>query len=158
MMPMSMRAYNGLVGFLLTDEDRQKFEWSIGCMLDGGPCKTVVILGRTGSGKSTLMNLVRKILLSPFVGSFGPQVEFLNAADRAKINPDIFTFMEANAHTGAEPDAIVIYTTGNRVPVNKHWVLMQEVDSELVDVANHCITLYRELGEGFYNTFQENNR
>jgi hypothetical protein len=85
-------------------------------------------------------------------------VEFLYAAERTQIDPDIFTFVETNVHTGIESDAIAITTTGERVPVNKHHVLMQEVDAELVDVANHCISLYRELGEDFYNTFQENNR
>lgn len=154
------RAYNELVNILLAREDRVKFEWAIGAMLSDGPRNIVVVRGPAGSGKTTLMTIVRKVLLSPFTGHFAPRVDFLNEDNFVEVDPDAFTFAEINHISGLELDAIVIETTGNRVPVNKHYVLMREIDSELIDIANSCISLYREMGDGddCYSTFEENNR
>lgn len=152
------KAYNELVGLLLNPEDQEKFEWVIGAMLSGGPPNMLVIRGEAASGKTTLTTIVRKLLLSPSTANTSPCVAFEHSDNYQGINPDAFTFVEMNHHSGLELDAIVIQTTGNRVPVNKHYVLMQAIDLELVDIGRNCIALYEELGEGYYDTFQENNR
>jgi molybdopterin-guanine dinucleotide biosynthesis protein len=153
---MSTRAYNELVGFLLSEEDREKFEWAVGCMLDNGPCHVVVIRGAGGTGKTTLTTIARKILLSPFTGNFAPRVAFLTwaAHDIPHVDSDTFVFVEANEWDAVSDDSIVLKTTGARVPVNKHYVLMHEIDTELVDIADHCIALYRDLGDGYYQTIR----
>lgn len=149
---MSTRAYNELVSLLLSEEDREKFEWAIGCMLDNGPCHVVVIRGAGGTGKSTLTTIARKIVLSPFAGNFAPRVAFLtwDSHELPHVDNDTFVFVESNELDVIYDDSIVITTTGARVPVNKHYVLMQEIDSEQVNIADNCVALYRSLGEGYY--------
>lgn len=155
---MNTKAYNGLVETLISREDQEKFEWTLGCMLDNGPCQTVVLRGGARTGKTTLMTIVRKVLLSPFTGNYAPRVNFLNEMEMKLLEPGIFAFVEANEDSRLELDALVIKTTGSRIPVNKHFVLMNEIDSELVAIADKCIAVYRELGEDYYSTDRENNR
>lgn len=157
---MSTRAYDELSKLLLSPEDKQKYEWAVGCMLDNGPCHVVTMLGDAGTGKTTLMTIARKVLLSPFTGNIAPRVAFITAFDRnrPRIDDSTFVFFEANHPDQVPEDSLVVKTTGERVPVNKHYVLMQEIDSELVAVADNCIALFRELGENYYNPFEENNR
>lgn len=149
------RAYNELVSVLLSEEDREKFEWAIGAMLSNGPRNIVVIRGAAGSGKTTLTNIVRMIVLSPISQSaeYFPRVAFVNWDHRYEFPEfgDEFVFTEALSaeHTG---DALVINTTGDRVPVNKHYVLTRQLDSELIDIATVCVNRYRSLGEGYYGT------
>lgn len=157
---MPTRAYNEMVGLLLTRADRQKFEWAIGAMLDDGPRNIVVLRGAAGTGKTTLMTIIRKVLLSPFAGNFAPRVTFLtwDSHEIPHVDSDMFVFVEALIGDALTDDSLIIETTGERVPVNKHYVLMREIDSELGDIADHCVELYRELGEGYYNEVQESNR
>jgi hypothetical protein len=153
------KAYNEMISLLLSREDQEKFEWSIGCMLDNGPCHVVVLRGSRGTGKTTLMTIIRKVLLSPFTGGIAPRVAFLSwdMYELPHIDSATFVFVEANTDDAITSESLVIETTGDRVPVNKHYVLMREIDSELVDIADNCIALFRELGEDYY-TSQENNR
>jgi hypothetical protein len=154
---MSTRAYDELVKTILSPEDREKFEWAIGCMLDNGPCHVVTLLGDAATGKTTLTNIVRKVLLSPFTGNVAPRVAFLEAGRAWKprdIASDSFLFYETNRPNDIIEGSLVIWTTGHRVPVNKHFVLMDEIDAELTVIADNCIALFRELGETYY---QENN-
>lgn len=154
------RAYNEMVGLLLEREDRQKFEWAIGAMLEDGPRNIVVLLGAPRTGKTTLTKIVRKVLLSPEAGAFAPRVAFLSwdLHELPQVDDDMFVFVEALIGDALTKDSLIIKTTGDRVPVNKHYVLMREIDSELGDIAEHCIELYRELGYDYYNMFQENDR
>lgn len=143
------KAYNELVGVLLTEEDRAKFEWAIGAMLSEGPPNILVVHGRPGTGKSTLLNIVRKILLSD-VRAVAARTHFQHDGYSA-VDPDSFVFA-ASIELVAPREAINISTTGDRVPVNKHYVLMQQIDGEAFDLSEHCIDVYRN------NNFQENNR
>lgn len=157
---MNVKAYNEMVGLLLSRADRQKLEWSIGAMLDDGPRNTVVLYGERGTGKTTLVTIIRKVLLSPSDSSFVPRVVFVSwdSDETPRVDSDTFIFVESLTGDIPGEDLIVIETTGDRVPVNKHYVLMREIDSELGDIAEHCIDLFRELGDDYYNTFQESNR
>ena len=155
---MSTRAYNELVDTILFREDREKFEWAVGCMLDNGPCHVVTLLGGPMTGKTTLTTIARKILLSPFTGNVAPRVAFLERGRPRGFNDDTFIFDEVLSPDEIIDGSLVIQTTGNRVPVNKHYVLMAEIDSELIVIADNCIALFRELGENYYNETQENNR
>lgn len=162
------KAYNELVTTILSEEDQQKFEWAIGAMLSGGTPNTVVIRGDTATGKTTLTTIVRKMLVSPSTGNYSRKVDFQYGNSRRvefqygdtsfENSPDTFIFVEMNDYSGVELDALVISTTGDRVPVNKHYVLTQQIDSELIYIAEHCIDVYRHFGDDYYSTFQENNR
>lgn len=151
-MNTSTRAYNELVGFLLTQEDRQKFEWSIGAMLSDAPPFTVVLFGDARTGKTTLTTIVRKILLSPFSGNTIPRAAFAENIDDS-VGPHKYLYVEANYRFHL-PESLRIELTGNRVPVNKHHVLMQEIDLELPTIIENCVEIYHSLRE--YFTFEEN--
>jgi predicted ATP-binding protein involved in virulence len=156
------KAYREMMALLLSPRDEEKFEWLIGCMLDNpdnGPFHRVVLAGEPGSGKTTLTQIARKVLFSPFAGHFAPRVGFISEDTRdPNIDDQMFLFVEAITDSIADESMIVIQTTGDRVPVNKHYVLMHEIDGEVEDIADRCIALYRELGDDYYQTFQENNR
>lgn len=148
------KAYNELVGLLLTEEDRAKFEWAIGSILCDGSPTTVIIYGDPASGKSTLLNIARKVFLSDFSSEFSPRVAFQHDG-YVKVDQDVFVFA-ASLHSISVEGAIYIRTTGDRVPVNKHYVLMNQIDSEAVIISEHCIDVYHNGPRAVYN--QENNR
>jgi hypothetical protein len=150
------KAYNELVGLLLTEEDRAKFEWAIGAMLSEGPPNIVVIHGGPATGKSTLLNIVRKVLLSD-VRAVAARTHIQHDG-YSETNSDAFVFSASNELV-APRGAINISTTGDRVSVNKHYVLMRQIDVEALDVAEHCIDVYHNTPNtiSFINP-QENDR
>lgn len=146
------KAYNELVGLLLSEDDRTRFEWAIGAVLNGGPPNILIVHGASGSGKSTLLNIVRKVMMAPVPVDYAPRVAFQHEG-YSEADQDTYVFAaESNPDNGFEPGAIHIFTTGDRVSVNKHYVLMRQIDTELVEISEHCINVYR------HNNFQENNR
>lgn len=146
------RAYNELVGLLLSEDDRIRFEWSIGAVLNGGPPNIVIVHGSSGSGKSTLLNIVRKVMMAPVEVDYAPRVAFQHEG-YSEADQDTYVFAaENNPDNGFIGGAVHIFTTGDRVPVDKHYVLMNLIDTEATDIAEHCIDVYRR------NNFQENNR
>jgi ABC-type uncharacterized transport system ATPase subunit len=157
----SPKAYRELTSALLSVEERQTFEWAIGAVLSGAPPEVVTILGYTGSGKSTLVKIVKKILGFAFVqGIVGvtPNVDFLDWDSAIPhVGENAFVFVETNAGDTIEPNSIVIQTTGDRIPANKYYVLMTQIDTELPEIAEACIERYRSMGDGYYNT-QENHK
>lgn len=145
----SVKAYNELTTALLTPEEREKFEWAIGAVLTGGPPNVVVIRGPRGTGKSTLLAIVRNIL-TRFVGDVSPRVAFYEGvAFRTSMlsdaGSDAFVFIETNRPIDVG-DAVFIDPTGDRIPANKYYVLTNEIDSELDSIAELCIDKYHELG------------
>jgi len=146
------KAYNELVGLLLSEDDRVKFEWAIGAVLNGGPPNIVIVHGHARTGKSTLLNIVRKVMMAPVKVDYAPRVSFQHDG-YFEVDQDTYVFAaENNPDNGFIDGAIHIFTTGDRVPVNKHYVLMRQIDAELVEISEHCIDVYRN------NDFQENNR
>lgn len=156
------KAYREMMTLLLSPQDEERFEWLLGYMLDNpdnGPFLTMVIAGGAGTGKTTLTQIARKVVFSPFAGNIAPRVGFITEDARdPSIDDQMFLFVESYTGDVADEDMILIRTTGDRVPVNKHYVLMHEIDGEVEDIADRCIALYRELGDDYYQTFQENNR
>lgn len=154
------RAYRDMVGTILSEDDQRKFEWAIGAVLTGGPPFPVMIFGQSGSGKSTLTKIIRHIL-TRFVGETSPRVSFVNWDHRYEIPEDLletFVISEVNmVHASAfqASDVLFIQTTGERMPVNRHHVLMNRIESELDEIAQICIDLYADMGEDYYS-IQEN--
>jgi len=145
-----MKAYNELVGNILEDEDRIKFEWIIGAVLTGAPPRTMVIAGPSGSGKTTLTDIVRK-LLSEFQGEISPRVAFHRDLVRPgrDYDPEVFNFVECLDPVSPKW-ALYIETTGGMIPVNKYHVLMRQIIMELDSLADFCIERYRALGVYHY--------
>ncbi|QAY17175.1 hypothetical protein SEA_MADAMATO_57 [Streptomyces phage Madamato] len=136
------KAYNELVGRLLPHEDRVRLESVIGAMLTGGPPETVIICGPVRSGKTTLMKIVKRLVTLTVVGSGAPRVLFQHDGFKlVELAHPTFVFAETN-QPEAPQGAIFLQTTGDRLPVNKYYVLMQQIDAELDDIAEHCIQTY----------------
>lgn len=56
-----MTAYNELIGKLYTEDERRKFEWAIGAIIEGDAKKIqkfLVFFGPGGTGKSTVMDII----------------------------------------------------------------------------------------------------
>jgi hypothetical protein len=154
------RAYNELVGLLLSEEDRVKFEWAIGSILSGGPAHVLIIHGDVRSGKSTLLDIARRVLLADDRGNLrvGFQHDGYSGVD--SFYPDTFVFaatLEPIAGAEGEDGLLHISTTGERVSVNKHYVLMNQLYDEASAVSEHCIDVYRNGPRAVRNT-KENNR
>lgn len=63
--PGSIEAYEELVSLLYSPEERQKYEWGLGSIIEGDAKKIqkfLVFFGAPGSGKSTILDLAKKIL------------------------------------------------------------------------------------------------
>lgn len=63
--PGDISAYDQLVSLLYTPEEREKFEWGLGSIIEGKAKeiqKFLVFFGPPGSGKSTIMDIAYKIL------------------------------------------------------------------------------------------------
>jgi hypothetical protein len=145
------KAYNELMDRLLEPEDRRKLEIIVGAMLTGGEPKIVIICGRGGSGKTTIMRIIHRLQLFNIVdsGRRTPHVVFQHEG-YFPIEGDPFIFAEALNEPFALSGTIFVRTTGERLPVNKYYVLMDMIDSELDEIAEHCIRTYTNA--------QENNR
>lgn len=65
-------AYDELIGTLYSPEERMKFEWAIGSIINGDSKriqKFVIFVGDAGTGKSTVMNIIR-LLFDGYYGTF----------------------------------------------------------------------------------------
>jgi energy-coupling factor transporter ATP-binding protein EcfA2 len=157
-----MKAYNELITRILDAQNLEKFEWSVGAMLDDGPRSIVAVQGPSPSGKTTLLMIVRKILARVSEQDFElfPRVAFTHPGTihlRGPRDPDVYTFMELNTDGYPEEDAIIIQMTGRTLPVNKHYVLMNQIDNEVPEIVDTCINRFRDLGTSRYITFEEND-
>lgn len=154
------RAYNELLSLLLKPEDQQKFEWAVGAMLNDGPRNIVVFWGEAGTGKTTLMNITRKIAMTTVVDNVAPRVAFVNWDHGYELPSfeDEFVFTECYGSRSIRDGVIVIHTTGDSIPVNKYHVLVQEIDNELPEIARGCSAVYNSLGENYDITNLESNR
>jgi energy-coupling factor transporter ATP-binding protein EcfA2 len=155
------KAYNELVNLLLSEEDRVTYEWVVGAVLSGENAHVLVIHGDPGSGKSTLLDIARRIFL---VGDRGNHMTRVAFQHDGYLGIDSF-FPETNVFAATlrsqdlfddHAEAIHISTTGDRVSVNKHHVLMRQLYDEAPAVAAHCIDVYHNGPHAVYN--QENNR
>ena len=57
-------AYDELIGTLYEEEERRKLEWAIGAVVSGDSRyiqKFIVLYGKAGAGKSTILNIVQKL-------------------------------------------------------------------------------------------------
>lgn len=152
------KAYNELVSVLLTDEDRAKFEWAIGAILCGGPRNVVIFHGGPATGKSTLLDVIRKVMMSPINVGLAPRVALQHDGYFDLGDVDAYVFAAVNRPVEIE-GVIDIHTTGDRVPVNKHYVLMEQIGSEGVAIAEHCINVYHNTPNTIvFNNPEGNNR
>ncbi|QEQ93549.1 hypothetical protein SEA_GIRLPOWER_50 [Streptomyces phage GirlPower] len=141
------RAYNELLNRLLTPEDKVKFESVVGAMLVGDPPQTLVISGPVRSGKTTLMRLVHKLALFNMVemGLPTPQIVFQHTG-YSPVTSEAFVFVETNEMVAPKGSTFIV-TTGDRLPVNKYYVLMEHIESEMESIAEHCIRTYENTTE-----------
>lgn len=156
---MPMKAFNELTNLLLDERDREKFEWVIGSMLfDENQTHLVIVRGARGSGKSTLMDIVKKVYFAAFSMAQVYPLTALFFEDESRYHTHRDTqratvFLEMNYETELERNAIVLSTTGDQIPVNKHHVLMQTIDSEVQAIVNHCQEVFARLGEDYYSVY-----
>ena len=150
-----MRAYNELVSRILHDEDREKFEYSVGAMLVDGAPMTTVIQGPPRSGKTTLTTIVRRIL-SQFRSDFSPRIAFLGEGiPMILIEDDTHIFYESVYASGFE-NVIIVRTSGGSIPVNTYHVLMRQINDELGAIAATCIHVFQERGPFYFQEIKEN--
>lgn len=154
-----MRAYNELVSRILHDEDRAKFEWSVGAMLTGAIPRDTVIEGPARSGKTTLTSIVRSIL-TQYRSDFSPRVSFIESIDGAFddtfIANDTYIFVECLRASSVREGSLIVRTTGDSIPVNTYHVLMEQIRDDLYSIADHCIHIHLDGPETIIENTQEN--
>lgn len=148
------KAYFELTGRLLEAEDQFKLEWAVGALLDDGPARIVCIAGRSASGKSTLIKIIKRVLTVPDDEQIGRRVVF-QGFDTPPIGIDTFVFGESIVPLSDEDSVffsedvlINVRTTGDQLPTHKFHVVMEQINTELDAIAQHCVDVYRANPEG----------
>ena len=201
-------AYDELVNTLYSEEERQKFEWAIGSVINGDSKwiqKFIIFVGDAGTGKSTIMNIIRML----FDGYFGtldakalgnpnntfaleplranPLIALQDDADLSKIEDNTrlnslisheslvvnekrktqyemkfrtFIFLGSNkevkitdARSGLLRRIIDVAPTGNKVPRDRYYDLMDRISFELGGIAYKCLKFYesnKKLYDGYF--------
>lgn len=49
---------------------------------------------------------------------------------------------------------IDVHPSGRKVPVTKYRSIMEQIDFELGAIAYHCLEVYREMGQNYYNDYK----
>lgn len=77
------------------------------------------------------------------------------------IKPRSFLFMGTNkpvritdAKSGIMRRLIDVEPTGNLIPIDRYFQLMNAIPFEMGQIANHCIKVYRELGFKYYDKYR----
>ena len=77
----------------------------------------------------------------------------------ARINS--FLFMATNrpvkitdAKSGIIRRLIDVKPSGRRIPAKHYHTLMQQIDFELGAIASHCLSVYRQMGKNYYNSYR----
>lgn len=150
------KAFNELMNRLLSEEDRNRFEWAIGAMLVGIHPNVVTMIGPPQSGKTTLMAIARKVL-TRFEGQLSPRVAFLHTQmpKFPYVDEGTFVFLDDTVEPIAESTLVIHTSARHPIPVNKYHVLMGLIESELDWIAEVCITKYRSMGEDYYRVEEE---
>lgn len=139
-MELQHSAWDELVRTLYTEEGRIKIEWAVGAMVENSRPKTLVFCGPARSGKSTILNIIRKLSKSNHLSANG------------------FPFMEVNTlesiPKAIKTRCIDVQPTGNNIiPAVRYVNLIERTELELEAIAKHCAEVYREKGESYYNAY-----
>src|SRR3569623_1457456 len=94
---MPTRAFDELTSLLQEAEDRLKLVWVIGAILSDEPPNFVVVKGGRETGKTTLMQIIRRVVLSPR-GELGfvPRVAFIHDERDFENDGHTNVFFETN--------------------------------------------------------------
>lgn len=72
-----------------------------------------------------------------------------------------FLFMGTNkpvkitdSRSGIIRRLIDVYPTGNRLPIDKYFSIMDRIDFELGAIADHCLNVYRKMGKNYYASYR----
>ena len=72
-----------------------------------------------------------------------------------------FLFMATNrpvkitdAKSGIIRRLIDVKPSGRRIPAKHYHTLMQQIDFELGAIASHCLSVYRQMGKNYYNSYR----
>ena len=91
--PGDMSSYEELISVLYSKEERQKFEWAIGSIIEGDSKvnqKFFVFYGPPGSGKSTVMDIIQALFKGYYVSFDAKALGSINnqfATEPFKSNP-----------------------------------------------------------------------
>lgn len=162
---MPPRAYNELANRLFHYSEREKFEWSVGCMLAGGPHHATVLCSPPATGKSSLEEIIRALLALPMNPGPMPRVVFGTIDDRIPWDEiyeegDYYAFVHSFYRTPELDDCfdLVVELSGETLPRNHFYTLMEMIKGEERPIIHELfVNKYHALGEGFIQ-IQETNR
>ena len=207
--PGDYSAWDELVGTLYLPEEREKLEWAIGAIVEGDAKdiqKFLVLYGKAGAGKSTILNIVQKLFegyyttfeakaLTSASNTFSTEVfksnplvaiqhdgDLSRIEDNSKLNSIVsheemtmhekykpsymsrancFLFMATNrpvkitdAKSGIIRRLIDVMPSDKKLPANRYFALMNQIDFQLGAIAYHCLEVYRKLGKHYYDAYR----
>nr|DAU77956.1 MAG TPA: dsDNA helicase [Caudoviricetes sp.] len=202
-------AWDQLLETLYSQEERTKIEWAIGSIVSGDSRyiqKFMVLYGPSGTGKSTILNIIQKLFEGYIVmfdakalgsngNAFATEVfksnplvaiqhdgDLSRIEDNTKLNSIIshedmlvnekykpsystrinaFLFMGTNlpvkisdAKSGLIRRLIDVEPTGKTLPSDVYTSLMEKIKFEYGAIAKHCLDLYLDLGEHYYDDYK----
>lgn len=150
------RSYVELTTHLYSTHNLAKIEWVIGSALADGPNKVLVIAGPPASGKSTMLKIVETIFARGFVDN---NVLVMHDGFDSRFDPKIHRgFVATNRPVVAKKTDMVVTTpTGNRHSHLTYVRLMDEVKTEIDQIANACLDRYLQVGPRYYEDLSTNN-
>jgi energy-coupling factor transporter ATP-binding protein EcfA2 len=146
-------AYEELVSVLYDEKDRKALEWAIGSALQLGPLKNVVIYGEPATGKSTILEIVRKIFEgTSLVDTADGHTKFVEVQDKylflVGLQPLDFDELEERE------DVILVSTSGRVHTPARYQQLVHEIydnPDEITFIAQACVKRFRDMGPTAYD-------
>lgn len=142
-------AWSSLMEKYFSNDDAEQLEWAIGSVFSSeGPKKIVVVEGPAGSGKSTILKLVRTI-----VEDYDGERRSVDIRlDWMSIKGELQTaVMFVATNTPVEFDAStadrlihIKTTTGNQHTSESYKTLIDLVSEDTGPVIDHCVSIYKE--------------
>lgn len=203
------KAYEELVNVLYDKKEQKKIEWAIGSIIAGDSeniQKFFVLYGASGSGKSTILNIIQMLFegyyihfrskdignanhqfaLEPFKDNPILAIDHEGKLDKIDDNTRLNTLVShepmlmnekrvkqyqfksramifigtntpvriTDAKSGIMRRLIDIYPSEKLLPFDTYSMLMSKIQFELSGIAYHCLQVYQELGEHYYDKYK----
>lgn len=153
-------AWDKLLSELFSSRDQHKLEWTIGSVLaDAGPGKILAIYGKGATGKSTILNIVKKIIDEYSVPAIYGEVHIQHDGVFYDVYRGGTWFVATNSlssNVDPEHDSRVILTrtTGRQLDSEEFSALLSRIYSAIEVIAQHCYQKYLAFGPSYYDSVE----
>lgn len=137
-------AWDEFVGTVYDEENRRLLEGVIGAFKSGVPFdgkKVVILYGDAASGKSTTLSILRVLFRDRIAAYEGDPPKWGLRDER----PWFITrnYPPHPEDEGLKRRAVLIQTSGETIPSEKHQVLISRIYGERANIIRYCTEVYK---------------